>query len=198
MKADAITKRILDDARNNAEQSLNDARALYDQLRQDNAGELENKRHQAEQRAKLDGEELRDRMLRMAELNERKQLLAMKREVIELAFNDALKRLNDMPVEDARKFISAQILSAAEGDEQILIGKDERGVFTEEFIASLNAELTKLNKPARLTLGGETRDIKGGVILRRDGMEVNLTYAAILNEARPTLEAEVASMLFER
>ena len=48
-----------------------------------------------------------------------------------------------------------------------------------------------------MKLSEERRELGGGVILRRGGMEVNLTYAAVLGEIRPSLEAEVAAMLFD-
>ena len=38
----------------------------------------------------------------------------------------------------------------------------------------------------------------GGLVLRREGMEINLTSRAIVSQARQALEAEAAEMLFGR
>ena len=36
----------------------------------------------------------------------------------------------------------------------------------------------------------------GGLLLQRGGMTVDLTYRSILNEIRPSLEAQAAELLF--
>ncbi|NLF27263.1 MAG: hypothetical protein GX592_05140 [Clostridiales bacterium] len=191
MKADAIYNRILEDARLDAARMIEDARARAEMLREKNEDLIEEKRSQAVAAARLECDEMRDRMLRMAELERRKSALRMKREVIDLAFRDALGRLRAMPDEDARAFMEKRIARASEDGEELVVDQADKGVFDQSFVDRVNK---RLKSP--ISLSSDTCDLGGGALLRRPGMEVNLSYAAALNEVRPALEAEVAQALF--
>ena len=197
MKADAITSRILDDARKEASQGLREAHDRVEKMRRENEETIAQKREQALAKAREDAIELRDRMLRMAELDQRKEYLGMKRQVMDDAFDQALSQMRGMQVDQARRFLSDLLADAAQGDEELIISKADEGVFAPEFLQKINARLAEMGKASSLKLSEERRELGGGVILRRGGMEVNLTYAAVLGEIRPSLEAEVAAMLFD-
>lgn len=197
MKADAITSRILDDARKEASQGLREAHDRVEKMRRENEETMAQKREQALAKAREDAIELRDRMLRMAELDQRKEYLGMKRQVMDDAFDQALLQMRGMQVDQARRFLSDLLADAAQGDEELIISKADEGVFAPEFLEKVNARLAEMGKASSLKLSEERRELGGGVILRRGGMEVNLTYAAVLGEIRPSLEAEVAAMLFD-
>lgn len=197
MKADAITSRILDDARKEASQGLREAHDRVEKMRRENEETMAQKREQALAKAREDAIELRDRMLRMAELDQRKEYLGMKRQVMDDAFDQALSQMRGMQVDQARRFLSDLLADAAQGDEELIISKADEGVFDPEFLQKINARLAEMGKASSLKLSEERRELGGGVILRRGGMEVNLTYAAVLGEIRPSLEAEVAAMLFD-
>ena len=191
MKADAIYNRILEDARRDAAKMIEDANARVETLREKNEDLIEEKRGQAVAAARLECEEMRDRMLRMAELERRKSALRMKREVIDLAFRDALERLRAMPADDARAFMEKLIVRACEGGEELVADRADKDVFDQAFVDRVNKLLAS---PIRLSK--DTCDLGGGALLRRPGMEVNLSYEAVLHERRPALEAVVAAMLF--
>lgn len=197
MNADAITSKILEDARQSASQTLKEADERAQKLREDNDLRAEESRNAAMEQARKDCAELRDRMLRMAELDQRKELLAMKRTVIEAAFDQALSGMRAMSAEKARAFMEKTLVSLAEGDEGVIVSKGDEKVFDESFVARVNELLKKAGKSGNLALTGETREVGGGLLLRRGGMEVNLTYPSVLSELKPELEAEVAAILFE-
>lgn len=195
MTVDPIVARILADAKAEAEQLLADARAKAEEKRLAQQAELENNNRQALKRA---GEEARlqhERMLRMAMLEERKRDLAMKREVIQTAFDQALEHLQNLPAEQARAFMH-RILMDAHGDEQIVIDPSSEPVFTPAFLQQLNAALREAGKPGALTLSDERRNIGAGCILLSGGVESNCTFAAILKEKRAALESTIAEVLF--
>jgi V/A-type H+-transporting ATPase subunit E len=187
----------LEDARQSASQTLKEADERAQKLREDNELRAEESRNAAMEQARKDCAELRDRMLRMAELDQRKELLAMKRTVIEAAFDYALSGMRAMSAEKARAFMEKTLVSLAEGDEGVIVSKGDENVFDESFVARVNELLKKAGKSANLALTGETREVGGGLMLRRGGMEVNLTYPSVLSELKPELEAEVAAILFE-
>lgn len=197
MKADAITGKIMEDARGSASQTLKDADVRAQKMRADNDRLIDSQREAAMEQARRDCAELRDRMLRMAELDQRKEMLAMKRGVIDAAFDEALKNMRAMSAQKARGFMESMLIDACEGDEVVIVSKGDEKVFDGEYIASINAKIAASGKPGKLTLSNETRELGGGLMLSRGGMEVNLTYPSVISEKRPELEAEVAGMLFD-
>lgn len=197
LNADAIINRILEDARTQAAKILSDANQTVEKLRANNEQALEQKRGQALAQARSECVELRDRMLRMAELDQRKEMLAMKREVVDRAFDKALEDLRNMPGGQACAFMTQLLVEAAQGDELLVVDAENENVFDEKFVADVNAAMRAAGKAGGLRLSRQTRRMGGGVVLSREGMEVNLTYPAVLSEIRPSMEAEIARMLFE-
>ena len=175
MKVDAITEKILEDARQSAAQTLREANERSQETQRRSQAEIEKRREQAMDEARKECAGLRDRMLRMAELDERKNLLAMKRQMIDRAFEDALSKMRAMDEERARAYVK---------------------LYSQAFLAEVNAELEKRGASGALTLSGEKRPMAGGFVLKRQGVEINCSYEAILRESRASLEAQVASMLF--
>ena len=102
MNADTIARRIVEDARKAAQEAVDAANARAEEARKAAAAEVEKKREAALARADEDAARQRENALRMAELDQRKALLAMKREMIDSAFAQALEALIAMPVEQAR------------------------------------------------------------------------------------------------
>lgn len=196
MKADAITNRIMEDAREGASRILMEAHRRAEEMSERNKALHISQEAAAMESARRDCAELRDRMLRMAELDQRKEMLAMKRELISAAFDAALSEMRAMPVEKARAFVGKMLVEAAEGNEKVVISASDEGVFGAEFINDMNKKLISAGKPGKIALDSERRELGGGVILKSEGMELNLTYPSVLGETRTKLEAEVAEMLF--
>ena len=192
MNADAIVKRILEDARAQADQTLQEARERVEQMRRESEDLIESRRAEAMRAARAECEQVRSRMLRMAQLERRKDLLAMKREVIGQAFDLALARMRAMPGDQARAFLAPLVAEAAQGGEQIIPDEADAAVFDAQFVRDVARKCGKA-----LTLASETRNLGGGVLLCGKGVEVNLSYPAILSQRRAGLEAEVAQVLFE-
>lgn len=197
MNADAITARILEDARKSASQTLREAESRTAALRAEDERRRADQLERAMEQARKDSAELRDRMLRMAELDQKKELLGAKRGVIDLAFEAALENMRAMPAHRARAFMEKRLVEFSEGDERVIVSEGDEATFDQSFIDQVNATLEKAGKSCALALSGEIRPLGGGLILSRGGMEVNFTYPSILAERRPALEAEVAAILFE-
>lgn len=195
MTVEPIVARIIDEATANATQSLEDAKKRADEKHQQQNAQLLAQQQDALEKAQAEAGQQRERMLRMGQLEERKLDLAMKREVIEVAFEKALERMQAMPVEKAQAFMK-KILLGAGGDEQILISPEGEAVFTPAFIAEVNHALTAAGKKGALSLSDQRRPMRGGCILTVGGVETNCTYEALLSQARLDLEGGVAQILF--
>lgn len=195
MNAEAITAKILEDARAQAAAALSEAQHKADDLRRRDEAAIEQKRQESEVQADRQAAELRDRMLRMAELDQKKALLSVKRQVIDLAFADALQRMAAMGADQKKDYIEKLLLDSAQGGEELIPSGEDKALFDPAFMARLNAQLQKAGKAA-VTLSGQTRPLGGGFVLKQGGLEINCAFSAVLSQARSALEAEVAGVLF--
>ncbi|MEA4899609.1 V-type ATP synthase subunit E [Bacillota bacterium Meth-B3] len=194
MNAQAITEKIIEEARAAAADVLREASEKIDRIHAEAEREAERKREAAAELADAQAAQLRDRMLRMAELDQKKALLKVKREVIDEAFGDALARMHKMDADQKKDFFERLLLAASEQGEQLVVGRADRALFDEAYMTRLNAALRKAGKPP-VELSDEVGD-GGGFVLRRGGLAVSCTFESVLDEQRPRLEAEVAAALF--
>lgn len=195
MNAQPILDKILSDAREAASRTLKEAQAKAEDMRKQSDEALEAQRAEVTRRTQRDAVEQEERMLRMAQLEERKALLAAKRALIDEAFSKAHAKLKAMPAPDARAYHLALIAATAQGGEELLVGPAAPAWYDDAFLAEANAQLKKDGK-APITKGAEKQAVNGGFLLRKDGLELNCTYEALLKTRRVALEGEVAAMLF--
>ncbi|MDR3051682.1 MAG: V-type ATP synthase subunit E [Oscillospiraceae bacterium] len=196
MNIDAILERIAKDARQHAAQTLSAAREKADQLGEQAQADIDRARAAALREAEDEAAALRDRMLRMAALDERKDALAAKRALLDEAFAGALVRLRAMPPEQATAFHLALLQETAQGDESLIVSQEDAPRFDAAFFDRANAALQDAGKRGHLHLSEKHRPTGGGFILERGGMEINCTYESVLRTRRPALEADVAAVLF--
>lgn len=196
MNIEPIVRKIAEGADAAASQTLQNARERAQVLE----GELERQHAAARQQAQVDNQKeaalLRERMLRMAALQSKKDDLAMKRQLIDEAFERALAKLYAMPREAAQALSLSLLQESAQGDEILLFGPGDEGVYDADFLARANAALLAAGKPGGLRYGQERLSKRGGFVLRRGGMQMEMTWDAVLSVRRDGLEAEVAALLF--
>jgi len=193
MALDDILRKIESDAKQ-------DASALVDEGRREADAVLAAARARAEaERARLESiaaqraDEERNRIVTLAKLSARRDLLAEKQRLIERVFDETHKRLAAMPADAYRQFIKSALLSSVEtGDEEVVIGGDESRIDQ----AFLDDVSRAIGGGAKLVLSSERRRIDGGFILKRGKTETNSTLATIIRAAREEYESEVAAILF--
>ena len=195
MNAEAITAKILEEAKAAASETLREAGDKAAKIRDAAEAEAQKARKQAQVSADAQAAQLRERMLRMAELDQKKALLTAKRALIDASFDDALLRMRNMPADQKRAFIKRLLLEASEHGETLIVDEAEIALFDRGFLEALNKALSDSGRKV-VTLAPETRKLGGGFVLKDGGMEINCTYQAVLAQMRPTLEAAVAGMLF--
>ena len=195
LNTDSIREKILGDARHNAAQLISDADVRAQKARAASEIRISDARAQSQRDVEAQADELRDRMLRMAELDQKKALLSVKRQVIDLAFADALERMAAMGAEQKREYIEKLLLASAQGGEELIPSAEDKALFDSAFMARLNAQLRKAGKAA-VTLSSQDRPLGGGFVLKQGGLEINCAFSAVLSQARSALEAEVAAVLF--
>ena len=195
MDVQGILQKIESDAREAASQALLDAQKRADGIRAQGEAQVNAQKAAMEARIQGDQAEMAGRMLRMAELEDKKAQLAVKRQVMDGAFDLAIQQLRQLPEEKKRAFFREQLLSAAKGDEEVLVGREDSGWFTDAFLTDVNAALTKAGKPGGLTRGGPVEGC--GFELRRGGEAQRCTFESLVEGCRMDLEGDVARILFD-
>lgn len=153
-------------------------------------------RNETEAKVSLDTEQLAQRMGRLALLDERKDLLAAKRALIDEAFTQALSRMHQLSIEQVEKQILEMLLQNAVGDETLVPGDINDWFYTPDFIRKANENLGRTGRTGGLTDSGEKAPGICGVVLRRKNSEMHCTFEALLEGRREALESGVADILF--
>ena len=195
MDVKGILDKIEADAREAAAQTLEQAQARIDALRAANDAAQHQQFAAMEEKIKADAAEMEGRMIRMAELEDKKARLAAKREVMDDTFRLAQDKLCTLPDAKKRAFFMAQLLSAADGGEVLCIGRKASGWYGDSFLAEANEKLKGAGKQEPLTRG---EDIPGcGFELVKDGSSLNCTFEMLAEGQRMALEGDVARALFD-
>lgn len=196
MDATPILTKLKEDAAKQASDIINAAKQRTDEIKQQT-----NKRislmHE-KNRARFDNEAaaMQDRMLRMGELESKKDLLSSKRELVSDAFDRAIGLLYALPDKEKKEFFLKQILSLAAGDEALVPADRSRQLFDEHFILEINEALKNSGKNGLIRLSHDNSVFGTGFILQKNGIEINCTFEALVNSKRLELEGKVAKILF--
>lgn len=196
MNAQAILAKIDEEAREAAATLLREAGERAEAIRAASEERIAKSKEQTLSQAKAEAAALEQRMYRMAQLDERKHLLAAKRQLIDKAFQSALAKMENMPMQTARAFLLSLVKESASGQETLVIGAKHDAWYNPDFLEEANQALIALGKPGQLTAAPEKRTGCTGFLLASSGMEINCTFEALLEAKRLEMEAEVAAILF--
>ncbi len=196
--AERITKRILEDAHAAAEkireESAEKAASAESEARQ----KAERRQETILEQGRKDAEEQKRRIIGVAELEARKELLSAKQEMIGEAFQKSLEQLTGQDDRDYLSVIREMLLNFVEtGTETVIFSERDLKRISDDFWKEINNEVSGKDKQGDLKLSEETRNIKGGFILQSDGVEVNCSFEALLEMKRDELEPELAAILFK-
>lgn len=130
-----------------------------------------------------------------AEMANKQELLQTRQEMLNVAFDKALEAMKAMDNSRKSAYVKAMVLDAARGDE-VIVASSSDSVFSESLLSELNSALSAKGKQGNLTydLTGEKID---GLILKRGGMEINLTYEAVIKQTKGEIDSEVSKILFQ-
>lgn len=137
------------------------------------------------------------RMGRLAEMEARKSILALKQEMVDAAFAAALERICTMPQADYVAYLAKLAAQAATTGTEALVfnvkdqaacGSGGRGRCKRAARAAGQAGAAH-REPA-------TRDLRAGFVLQQGDIEVNCAVETIAELCRSDLAAQVAEVLF--
>ena len=86
--------------------------------------------------------------------------------------------------------------AALTGSEEVVLGKADRERLGARIVEAANAAAAKRGLAADMKLSDAVLPADGGLVLRRGSIEVNCTLDKLLEMSHSSLDAEVASVLF--
>lgn len=187
-----ITQRITGDAREKAAELEAQAKAQAAEIvagYQERADAL-----LAEERAKAEAAaaQITQRAEAAGALEGRKWVLASKQQLVEDTFALALDKLCALPKEEYTALLAKLLAQAGERDGEVIFNQADRAQVGKAAVTAANEAI----KGGRLTLSEETRDIKGGFILKCGPVELNCALETLVEQEKEAMSVSVANHLF--
>ena len=133
-------------------------------------------------------------MERLAKMEGRKAILALKQDMVSKSFDEAAQKLVNLPKEQYVALLARLAADAAvTKDEQVVLNARDRAAVGEAVVKAANEKLGG----GKLVLSDATGDFAGGLILRRGNIEVNCTAELLVDLCRGEMSAKLAKVLFE-
>lgn len=195
---DRITERIEADAMQQAKAIIAEAEAKCAEIRKENEKNAHEHYLELIRSGTKDCESLLSRRKSAAEMDGKKSILALKQDCVAAAFEMAKDRLANMPEENYVVFLAKLVSDAAvTGSEELVLNKNDKEKLGKAILDKANAAVAAKGLTPALCLSDDSREISGGVILRRDGVEINCSVEALVEMQRGVVTADVAATLFE-
>ena len=192
---DKITGQIDADVRREVDAMIEDARAKAEETLRQSEQRGEKEAADLLERGKKAAAEQEERLVSMARLEGRKQVLAAKQDLVAEAFDKALEQLVNLPEEECVPMLAALAAKASStGKEKVVLSQRDRARYGKKIVTRANEPL---GEHAMLTLAEETRPIQGGFILLGDRVEMNCSYEGLVRLQKESMTAQVAQVLFQ-
>ncbi|MCK5811699.1 MAG: hypothetical protein KAG94_02260 [Clostridiales bacterium] len=142
--------------------------------------------------AKVKAQEEHKRVIAGAKLESRKNLLQTKVDLINEVFDKTLEHLMELSVDEKVNFLTNVAKgSLIVGNNELMLNDSDTKDIGSKLVKQLSTDKTK-----KVSLCEKTIDVCGGLVIRNDKIQTNLTYKAILRVEREKLEGEVVKLLF--
>ena len=196
MNTQPILEKIRQDAKQAYEALMREAENRVLTIHEQSDQAIADMREKMLESVQMEGEQLAERMRRLAELEHRKTLLAAQRALLDRAFSQALSQLRAMPPEQLGPWVEYMAAQSAQGHEHVRAGALNDAFFTADFVKGINADLVQAGKPGALVMDTKRAPGVTGLVLFDEGSEVFCTVEAALQQSRLLLETRVAEKLF--
>ena len=123
----------------------------------------------------------------------RQRVLAAKQDLIDEVFVRAAKALAALPQAEYIDLLATLAAENGSGDEELLLSAADRDAVGAAVVEAANRK----RAGAAFRLSEETRATGGGLVLRRDRVELNCSFAEKLRQLRQEEASAVAKLLFD-
>jgi V/A-type H+-transporting ATPase subunit E len=178
MMSDKLINVILDDAQKIATSTRNEGSEKAQEIINRASFDVTVSKQKAYEETNLIREDILKQAIVDANLDVKKLILATKRGILDVAFNDAMKKLLNLPKQEYLKIISSLLNNSEDGD-TVLISLKDKSVITKDFIANESKRLGK-----KIVLSNQYIDILGGVILSNENFDKNFSFEVLMLNLR--------------
>ena len=137
------------------------------------------------------------RLIALAELESRKNVLATQQEMMDAAFKLAADKLIALPPHAQIPLLATLACEASiTGEEEIIMSSEDKTRFGESLLQAANEALRQEGKNASLSLSEAAADIRGGFFLSGGDVIADCSIEAIVSMHRNDLTPFAAAELF--
>lgn len=192
-----LVNKILEDAKNEAARINSEAKSEQSKIIDKKVKEAEEIKRDMLAKAEREAVTRKARVISNAQLKVRNEKLESKQKVVNNVFEEALIAINKLDNEKFNKYAENIILNAPiAGDEKIILSSNFKSVVDDKFLTSINEKLKEKGKNGNLRISNEERNLNGGFIIAKNGIELNYTFDALINSLKDEIEGEVIKSLF--
>ena len=188
MSIESITARILQEAKDEAENTRKQARDQQAAAVAAAEEQAQTIKRDTAAKAEADAAVLRERRGAVAELEARKLQLSAKQEMIDESFEEAARKLSHMPEDQYRAFLLELVAPYRDQPGEILLNKQD--------LAAYGRDLERALADSPLAVCQETAPITGGLILRQGCVSLNASLEKLMEAQKKQMTAEIAGILF--
>ncbi len=136
-----------------------------------------------------------DHLVRNAKLDARKDILAVKQELLDQVFNAAKSKLKSLPEEEYISWLASLISQVSYGSGEIILAPQDKPLGDRLLAKAQEAMLSAGRKP-ELSISAECRDIEAGFVLLEGRTEINCSISALVELKRQEIASKIAEQLF--
>lgn len=189
MSMEKVVKRILSDAEQDAEKTLENAHAKADELLETVQADIQKDRQRTEAEVQAKIKSVLERRSADARLESSKILLGEKRKTISAVYELALARLNALEKEDCLRLAGRLLEDYAETGDKLY--------FAENFAYASEVASLPVVKNKKLAVQSERLALSGGMKLVGEKSDKDLSYTALLEADKDEYQASLAVELFK-
>jgi len=183
---DAIVEKILADARQKANSTLEEAIVYGKQITAEAENDARIFLDKNMTESYQEREEIIRRRITVANLEVKKQILAKKQEILKRAFDGAVKAIK----KDSYVDLLYAMLEYAEDGDEVYFSAADKDIFDKEWFSRY------LKKSGKKLVFGGYGDFSGGIIISGKDNDKNLSLEVELKAVRERYEAEIAALIF--
>ena len=194
-----LIEKILSEAKEKAEVETKSMQAKAEEIAAKADAKVESILEKAGDSAKVEAVDRKRRVKSVYDLAHKKDVLAMKREVLDMVFEKAVDDFSALSDDEYLKFMQKLLVSCSpDGKGSVMVSENDKSRLNADFVKAANSELKASVGAGDLDLLSETCDKKGGFVYHNGGMEMDCSVEAVIALERENIETEVAAILFEK
>ena len=193
MSIEKITAKIISDAQEQADTAADQARKECSEILSAAKAEADEILKRAESEGNSQKERLISRRRYVAQIDGRKVILEEKQKLIANCFEQAIERITSMGGDAYTAFLVRLLADTGATAGELILSPSDLKNIGDKLVKTASKRIAN----SSFTLSQETRDIRGGFLLKNGSVYVNCTVEALVDENRAELVGDVAARLFE-